>query len=567
MQPSGTPVPGASASASHKLEAARDARDAGHNGAAWKAVATLAVSDLPAGQQLGAAELKADIALVNHRPKVALKTLSAVPAPVGKEDQARVLALKARALFADGEPARGLELMVERGRLFTSTEKIHANNQLTWTLVSGARPLPSAAGLSQVARGWVSLAHIVQTAWEEPEKFNQRVQAWSADWPVHPANGALMAQILAAEQARFQYPPVVALLLPLSGDYAEQAHAVEAGLLAAYYQSAEPRPRIEVYDTHGSAQGARAALSSARAASADFIVGPLTPDAVNGLAAGNPAVPVLALNYLDSDTRAASRYYQFGLSPEQEARSAAERAISQGLARAVVLVPSNGWGRRIANAFTERLSALGGRVLASAEFQPGSVKFGAQLNSLFGIGASEARQQALSSTVSQPLEFSPRRRRDIQFVFFAAPFRTARLLVPQIDYYHGMGLPVYSISNLYKVGASPDDLNGVHIPVMPWFVASDGPIAALRRNLSGLFSQGWRHHAPLYALGYDAWRLVPLLANTTQPLNRPVRGVTGTLSLEANNVVRRRGAWVQYADGHIQPANAQTAQGAAGSTR
>ncbi len=523
------------------------------------------IADLPENQQLDAAELKADIALANHRPGVALKSLEAAPRPKSNDDKARVLALKACALFADGEPKRGLHLMIEREQLYNSDDDIFANNQLLWSLISGTDALPSTTGLSHEATGWVALARIEQTAWEEPEKFNQRVQAWSAKWPAHPANGALLSQIMAKEQARWQYPPQVAFLLPLSGAYAKQAQAVEAGLLAAYYRSAQPRPSIAIYDTKGSAEGARAALSSARAASAGFIVGPLTPGAVQGLAGENPAMPVLALNYLNKDEAAPDRFYQFGLSPAQEARSVAERAVSRGLSRAVVLVPSNGWGKRIANAFTRRLRELGGQVLASAEFQPGAVKFGAQLQSLLGLGASQTREQDLAQTVGQPLAFTPRRRRDIQFIFFAAPFTTARLLVPQIDYYHGMGLPVYSVSNVFQVGQSPDDLDGVHFPIMPWFVMADGPVKQLREKLAGLYPSKWRHYAGLYALGYDAWRLVPLLANNAKPLAQPVRGVTGTLSMAPDNVIRRHGVWAHYVGGHVravQASSAQTARGA-----
>lgn len=562
MQPAGTQFPGATAGPANKLEAARSAREAGNNSAAWKAVASLDIADLPENQRLDAAELKANIALANHRPRVALKALGAAPRPKSNDDKARVLALKSRALFADGVPKRGLHLMIERERLFSSGDDIFANNQLLWSLISATQPLPSTAGLSHEAVGWVALARIEQTAWEEPGKFNQRIRDWSAKWSAHPANGALLNQIMAKEQARWQYPPEVALLLPLSGTYVKQAQAVEAGLLAAYYRSAQPRPKIAIYDTKGSAAGARAALASARADSAGFIVGPLTPGAVNGLARENPAMPVLALNYLNKDIEAPARFYQFGLSPAQEARSVAERAISQGLARAVVLVPSNGWGKRIANAFTRRLRELGGQVLASAEFRPGAVKFGAQLQSLLGVGASQAREQALVQTVGQPLAFTPRRRRDIQFIFFAASFTTARLLAPQIDYYHGMGLPVYSVSNVYQVDKSSAGLDGVHFPIMPWFVVADGPVERLREKLAGLFPQEWRHYASLYALGYDAWRLVPLLANNAKPLEQPVRGVTGTLDMAPGNVIRRRGVWAHYVGGHIQAANAQTTHAA-----
>src|SRR5690625_1909403 len=271
MQPAGTRLPGATASPANKLETARSAREAGHNSAAWKAIASVDIAGLPENRQLDAAELKADIALANHRPRVALKALAAAPKPKSNDAKARVLALKARALFADGEPKRGLHLMIEREQLFSSGSDVLANNQQLWSLISGTQPLPPTTGLSHEAAGWVALARIEQTAWEEPEKFNQRIQDWSAQWPAHPANGALLNQIMAEEQARWQYPPEVAFLLPLSGSYAKQARAVEAGLLAAYYRSAQPRPKIAIYDTKGSAAGARAALANARAASAGFI--------------------------------------------------------------------------------------------------------------------------------------------------------------------------------------------------------------------------------------------------------------------------------------------------------
>lgn len=551
------PAPAIAAPA-NPLELARSAWKAGDTAAAWKAVKSVAITALPAGRQLAAAELKAHIALATRRPQVALRALSAAPQAAGRKARAGFLALKARALFAAGLPARGLEIMVKRGRLAAAPQAVRANNRLTWRLISGARPLPSALGLSRTAQGWIVLARIQHEAWEEPKRFMERITTWSANWPDHPANGRLLAQIRARERARWQYPEKIAVLLPLSGDYAGQAHAVEAGLLAGYYRGAKPRPQVVIYDTHGTVSGARAALSKADAAAAQFVVGPLAPAGVRGIVPRHPGVPVLALNYLpdESSEGATSRFYQFGLSPVQQARAAAERAVSQGLSRAVVLVPARSWGQRIARAFTQRLTELGGRVLAIARFQPGAVKFAAPLTSLMGINRSRMRKQRLSAVLDQPLTFSPRRRQDIEFVFFAASFTTARLLAPQIDYYHGIGLPVYSISNLYQVGKTPNELDGVHFPIMPWFVSDEAAIKALRGKLAGLFPQSWHRHARFYALGYDAWRMIPLLANSRDPLSRPVRGVTGTLKMGKNGVIVRRAAWAHYAEGRVIPARA-----------
>ncbi|MGH8224912.1 MAG: penicillin-binding protein activator [Gammaproteobacteria bacterium] len=537
----------AAGSASAQLHAARKAQQAGNLAAAWRAAAKLKIADLPPGERLSGAETKAGIALATHRPNEALAALAVAPVPPDRAGQARLFLLKGRALFAVDEPAQGLEVMVARGALFTESSDVLANDEQLWTLISNASPLPAADGLSATAQGWIALARIERTAWAEPGEFDQRIDDWRTAYPDHPAQ-ELLAQIVAEERAALKYPQKIALLLPLTGAYAEQAQAVEAGLLAAYYRNAGARPTIAVYDTEGTGIGARAAFAEAQAAGADFVVGPLTPAGVGGAASTAPQMPVLALNYL-SGVIPPPRFFQFGLSPQQEAQSAAEEAVSRGLTRAVVLVPANDWGSAIGDAFTQRLTALGGQVLARASFQPDAVHFETSLSSLFALDTSFAREQNLAATVGQPLGFTPRRREDIQFVFFAAPFTTSELIVPQIDYYQGIGLDVYSISDVYQAGATPSDLDGVNFPIMPWFTADDGPIATLRKQISGLFPNAWRNDAPLYALGYDAWRLIPLLGNSAHPLARPLRAMTGTLSLDSGNVIERRADWARYSGG------------------
>lgn len=538
------------AAALAQLYAARKAQKAGDLAAAWRAAEKLETADLPPAQRLGGVETKAAIAIVTHRPRVALAVLAAAPAPPNRAAKARLLALQGRALFAADEPAKGLKVMVARGALSTAPADVLANDELVWELLSSASPLPSAEGLSATAQGWIALAQIGRTAWEEPGEFDKRLADWRTAYPNHPAQ-VLLSQIQAEERAELKYPAKVALLLPLSGNYAEQAQAVEAGLLAAYYRGASPRPTIMVYDTKGTGTGARAAFVKAQAAGADFVLGPLTAAGVGGAASADPRTPVLALNYLNGAPP--PRFFQFGLSPEQEAQSAAEQAVSRGLARAVVLVPANDWGGGIGDAFTKQLTALGGQVLAQATFRPGAVHFDTQLSSLLGLDASFEREQNLAALLGQPLGFTPRRRQDIQFVFFAAPFTTAELLAPQIDYYQGIGLGVYSISDVYQPGQTPTDLDGVNFPIMPWFVADGGPLAELRERIAKLFPNDWSSDAPLYALGYDAWRLIPLLGNSVHPLSHPVRGMTGTLSLGAGNVIQRRAQWVLYVNGKPEP--------------
>lgn len=542
------------ARAAARLNAATDYEKADDLAAAWEAVAPLDIATLAPEHQFTDALTKARLALATHRPQPALAALAAAPPPPNAAAQTDLLALVGRAHFAADDPVAGLKTLVQRGRLLANNpQRALANDQLLWGLLIGTSSLPSAIGLSPVAQGWIALARIWRTAWEQPKQFASQLADWRSTYPQHPANRGLVAMIVAEEKARLSYPDKIALLLPLTGPNAAQAKAVERGILAAYYRAQSSQPTIKVYDTGGSATGAREALAKATAAGAYFVLGPLTVPGAQGAASAAGSTPELALNYLPGKGKPPQAFYQFGLSPEQEARTSAEQAVAQGLSRAVVLVPNNDWGAGIAAAFTRELTLLGGRVLASATFRPQSQHFGAALSAVFGLDASTQREQRLSAVLGQPLGFTPHRRQDIQFVFFAAPYNTALLIPSQIAYNHGLGLPMYSISNLYQPGTNVPALDGVHFPVMPWFLADTGALATMRNHLARLYAQDWGQFAPLYGLGYDAWRLVPLLAHGGHPLAQPVRGVTGTLSMGPNQVIQRRADPARYRNGVLAP--------------
>ncbi len=541
-----------------QLNAAEDYEKAENLAAAWNAVAGLSIPALPAARQTEGALVQARLALATHRPQQALKALAMTPSLQGETLQARWLALAGRAHFDAGEPAAGLQALIKRGALLASKpEQALTNSEMLWEYLKASPQLPSAEGFSTVGQGWIALAQIWRTAWEQPKQFSSQLGDWQSLYPGHPANQGLIAEIVAEEKARLSYPSQIALLLPLSGPNAAQAKAVQAGILAAYYQGNDSQATINVYDTTGSASGARKALAKARAAGAQFVLGPLTVAGVQGVAPEQSNIPELALNYLPgNNATTAGDFFQFGLSPEQEARTSAEQAVAQGLSRAVVVVPNNKWGSNIAAAFTRSLTNLGGRVLASSTIRPGSQEFDAALSSVFGLDASTEREERLAAVLNQPLGFTPRRRQDIQFVFFAAPYATALLMPPQIDYYHGLGLPIYSISNVYRPGANTPDMNGVYFPVMPWLLSTDSAMASTRNQLSHLYPQNWQQFAPLYALGYDSWRLLPLLMHSPNPLVQPVRGVSGSLSMGQGNVIQRRADPARYANGTAVPVKA-----------
>ncbi|MGH8161814.1 MAG: hypothetical protein ACRESR_06685, partial [Gammaproteobacteria bacterium] len=148
-----------------RLHAAQDYERAKQPEAAWRAIAAVGIQALPPKQRLAGAETKARLALAVHRPQDALEALGGAPPAQNREDRLQLLALKGRAQFASGSASDGLETLVERGTLATSSDETLANDELIWGQLANTANLPSTQGMSPTARGWVELADIERNAW------------------------------------------------------------------------------------------------------------------------------------------------------------------------------------------------------------------------------------------------------------------------------------------------------------------------------------------------------------------------------------------------------------------
>lgn len=309
-----------------------------------------------------------------------------------------------------------------------------------------------------------------------------------------------------------------ALLLPLSGSFAASAEAVRDGYLAAHFRNGAAG-RVRVYDV-GSAASADATLSAYAQAlreGAAVVVGPLRKESVAAMAQqGAPAVPVLALNYMDETQMAPPRFLQFGLAPEDEARTAAEHAAGQGLRRAIVLSPGSDWGERTYTAFRQRFQALGGQVAEVSRYPVNQKDFSATVRNLL-------RTQKDAGT----------RRTDVDLVFVVARNIDARLIGAMLRFYYAGNLPIYTTAAAY--GGKPDnDTAGMRFCDMPWVLAP-GSFAAERAEAAELPAQ--RREPRLFAFGYDAQAIAATLHPGASLSRMP--GMTGMLSVGGNGAIRR----------------------------
>lgn len=344
----------------------------------------------------------------------------------------------------------------------------------------------------------------------------------------------------------------IALLLPLSGRQAGAAISVREGFMTAWYQApTTERPRVRVYDT--AEMSTSEAIMSATQDGAGMIVGPLTRDEVTAAAdIAVPRPPLLALNYLPVDRAGPQGFYQFALSPENEARAVARRMLASGQRRGIALVPTGDWGTRVLAAFTQELEAGGGTLLANAAYEPAATDFAPEITQVLRLSESRARAKRLESALGAKLEFEPRRRGDIDFIFAPSQSSTARLMRPQLRFHYAGSIPTYATSEAFEPDPNANqDVDGLMFPDMPWMLGG-----ALADAVHAAAREAWPTGGPrrnrLFAFGFDAYRLaIALRSPGAASLN--LEGVTGQLTLDADRKVHRELAWAQLYHGEARP--------------
>jgi len=246
--------------------------------------------------------------------------------------------------------------------------------------------------------------------------------------------------------------------------------------------------------------------------------------------------------------------FQFALDPEDEARQVAQRLSADGRMRGLVLLPNNEWGQRLFRAFDSELKLLGGTVAGVRFFDAAARDYSDPIMQLLLINESKARATALNSLLGMRLEFEPRSRGDAQFVFVGAQPTQGRTMRPTLRFYLGDTLPVYATSDIFEPDVEANnDLDGVIFPDMPWVISPDAVSTELRTALSKYWPVRARGRGRLYAFGFDAYRIVPLLKAGKFGNQHAIPGMTGLLSIDDKGRVRRELDWARVTDGKPLP--------------
>ncbi|NHB92749.1 penicillin-binding protein activator [Photorhabdus cinerea] len=521
---------------------------------------------------------------------------------------------------ANGEPSLDVIRAYIAQEPLLQDDTIHQKNiDDTWQILTRFSPQDS-SGLvinadENVLQGWLDLLSTYQDNKQDSDKLQAAIRDWKIRYPQNPAAQSLPTQL---QQEAIQPQGTnarIALFLPLSGQAKVFGEAIRQGFLDA--QAGLPSPsmptenpanlppiansnnapdettpanatpneatpaesaiptvqstpaiantpintqQVKIYDT--ASQPLENLLMQAEQDGMNLVVGPLLKPDVVKLVQINTPLNMLVLNELDNAQPQPNICY-FSLSPEDEAKNAAEHIWQQQKQNPLILVPRSSFGDRIAKAFAEEWQKQGGHTVLQQTFGS-SAELKQSINR--GIGIRLTGTAVVVHVANQPIPTTmgnqeiPQINTDVvstsdgavDAVYIVSTLDELTLIKPMIDMaVSSRNKPaLYASSRSNQAGAGPDfrlEMEGVQFSDIPLIAGANLP---LMQQAAGKFANDYSLMR-LYAMGIDAWSLANQFSQIQLQSGFHLNGASGMLSVQENCAIFRQLPWMQYHHGQI----------------
>ena len=401
---------------------------------------------------------------------------------------------------------------------------------------------------------WLELALQSRSLLVNQDSLPAAAQNWADDHRGHAITQNNFSELIHVYRNLFPAPAQVAVLLPTKGGLSSAARAIRDGILSAYLEQ-PGNSVLRFYSSGTNSESVMAAYLQAREDGATQIVGPLRSSSAGVLASlVSPGVPILLLNepteYPSLDPEQSTTVNSLTLSQTEEAMAIAESALSHGQNKAIMIIQDSAWGRRIETVFATRFEQGEGRISDITRFNSSLEEHNDMLTRLLKIDESKQRKTDLQSRLGISLSFEPSRRADFDFIFMAANPTDGRELKPLLRFHDTGDVPVYAMGRIFDgkmQQASNQDLNGIVFPVTAWQLQISG------KDIPSLESIRGGSYGNLYALGQDAWQLLPWLPLMQKDPDLWFSGNIGALRMQADGHLERQPSWAQFSGGRPIP--------------
>lgn len=504
-------------------------------------------SSLPEELQVRYRVAQASVALAQEKTAIALQTLNSPLfeslGTLTPNLQIEVRQLRADTMLQSRQYTEALRERIQLAELLDQDARI-ANNNAIWEILASAPASALTNANSNIdsyeLRGWLELLRLVNSNQYNIQTQMSAMDQWRNTWTQHSASARLPDALNFVYQIWQTRARDIALVLPVQEPLGK---AISEGFLSAYYDAlakGHDVPRVHIYDTSFRTD-VLVLYDQAVDEGADLIIGPLLKDAVRRMQRSSRPMPVptLALNYGDPGGGTPGGLYQFGLAPEDEIIQAADTAWAAGHKNAAVLTPAGGDYQRIQDTFVAYWEGLGGHIISVNTFA-GATDFSPVIKRIFSIEASEARAARIRARLPRNnIEFSPRRREDVDFIFLLANPGEGRQIKPTLSFYFAGDVPVYAMPAIYDGGNNPvanRDLNGIVFNDAPWVLSNQDPLKAIVNDTWAVASGPVQR---LRAMGADSYRLYMRLEQMHLFPYTHLDGATGRLSLKTDGGIKR----------------------------
>lgn len=410
----------------------------------------------------------------------------------------------------------------------TDTRARQENNDVIWAMLRNTnrgKLENTAVNAGEIGlAGWLALVLTYNQNISNPSQLPQAINNWKAQYPNHSA--ALLLPTELQNVTSFQQTNVssVALLLPLSGEGKIFGDMIKQG-----FDDARGSDSIAVRTFDTDTAPVETLISQAKQQGAQAIVGPLLKNRVDEMLQSPEInnINVLALNSTPN-VRAIAQVCYYGLSPEAEARSGADRIYRDNFTQVIVSAPQGDFGQRSADAFAQRWQQIT-NTDADVRYYNQPLDIVAALEN---IGAVQGKALYILGTAEQLLE--------------AKQALDNAGLSGQVAIYSS------SRSNSPNNGAEFRlAMEGVKFSEIPLLADEESDIFKKAESLA----QSDYSMMRLYAMGSDAWMLSNKFNELRQVPGYRISGLTGTLSAGTNCNVEREMTWLQYRNGALVNAN------------
>ncbi|NVK20995.1 MAG: penicillin-binding protein activator [Kangiellaceae bacterium] len=554
-----------SAQAPYKLQAAAAYASQQRFAEAYNVLRSFQPTQLPLSDRDAYYMLMGESALKQKKAFEAIRSLQAVSNPDSHSMRwnAHYQVLMADALAANNRLADAAVQRINADDLFESVAQVTQQHEKAWQELmqspAGAIELKRERARTNKELGWLDMAIIQHRYARNPRSLSGAMKDWQELYVGHPAINYVNQQIQQLGEIDMIAPTKVALFVPLSGRLAAVGSVIRDGFLAAHYEkgnSSSETADIVVYDS-AAGDSMDTLYRRAMDEGVDFVVGPLTKRNIDDIATyRNLPIPTLALNRLEN-AYGPSNFYQFGLPIEDEARQIAQYAMRKNQNRAFIINADNSVGERATKAFIEEFQSLGGSIVKIADMSNGQNPKSAIMGML-GADRSEKRTSELQNLLNVPIESSGQGSSNADFIFMVAKAKEARIIKPYLNYYYAYNLPVYATSTIYNGSSSrtrDNDLEGIMFTDAPWMIGSTSNIRATKSSFSKLIPNSTNAMARFFALGHDAYLLMPELSQLSAMSDYSIDGLSGILFMDRDGNIVRQLAWGQYNQGNIIPVN------------